>query len=89
MNAERECDNCGEELRPNLVQRGGKVYCCEACAFEAQRRLWRALRFHNSAVSSRAIRKVRFGLPCCLTEPVLSLAEGLTTTACRRERGFL
>jgi len=37
MNAERKCDNCGEEPGPNLVHRGGKVYCCEACAFEAQR----------------------------------------------------
>ena len=34
---ERKCDNCGEELGPNPMQRGGKVYCCEACAFEAQR----------------------------------------------------
>jgi len=34
---ERKCDNCGEELGPNPVQRGGQVYCCEACAFEAQR----------------------------------------------------
>jgi hypothetical protein len=31
------CDNCGEELGPNPVQRGDKTYCCEACAFEAQR----------------------------------------------------
>jgi hypothetical protein len=31
------CENCGEELGPNPVQRGEKVYCCEACAFEAQR----------------------------------------------------
>ena len=31
------CDNCGEELGSNPVRRGGKVYCCEACAFEAQR----------------------------------------------------
>ena len=34
---ERKCDNCGEELGPNPVQRGGQVYCCEACAFEASR----------------------------------------------------
>lgn len=34
--AER-CDNCGEELGPNPVRRGEKAYCCEACAFEAQR----------------------------------------------------
>ena len=31
------CENCGEELGPNPVRRGEKVYCCEACAFEAQR----------------------------------------------------
>jgi nitrite reductase (NADH) large subunit len=37
MNTERKCDNCGEELGPNSVRRGEKVYCCEACAFEAQR----------------------------------------------------
>jgi hypothetical protein len=33
----KRCDNCGEELGPNPVRRGGKVYCCEACAFEVQR----------------------------------------------------
>ncbi len=37
MNTEQKCENCGEELGPNPVRRGGKVYCCEACAFEAQR----------------------------------------------------
>ena len=37
MNTEQKCDNCGEELGLNPVRRGGKVYCCEACAFEAQR----------------------------------------------------
>jgi hypothetical protein len=45
MNAEQKlalseaegCYNCGEELGSNPVQRGEKVYCCEACAFEAQR----------------------------------------------------
>ncbi len=33
------CDNCHEELRPidEPVYRGDRVYCCEACAFEANR----------------------------------------------------
>lgn len=31
------CDNCHEEIGEEPVQRGDKVYCCEACAFEASR----------------------------------------------------
>ena len=31
------CDGCHEELGEEPVQRGDKVYCCEACAFEASR----------------------------------------------------
>ena len=31
------CDNCREDLGPNAVLRGEKVYCCAACAFEAKR----------------------------------------------------
>ncbi len=33
------CDNCREEIEAGdeLVRRGSKVYCCEACAFEAGR----------------------------------------------------
>ena len=34
--AER-CGNCGEEIGGNPVRKGEKVYCCEACAFEASR----------------------------------------------------
>jgi hypothetical protein len=37
MGTEQKCDNCKEELGPNAVRRGEKVYCCEACAFEAKR----------------------------------------------------
>jgi hypothetical protein len=37
MGTEQKCDNCKEELGPSPVRRGEKVYCCEACAFEAQR----------------------------------------------------
>jgi hypothetical protein len=37
MNNQQRCDNCGEKLGPHPVRRGEKVYCCEACAFEAQR----------------------------------------------------
>jgi hypothetical protein len=46
------CDNCGEELGSNPVRRGGKVYCCEACAFEV----------HYGPSSRGVTRKVRFGL---------------------------
>jgi hypothetical protein len=35
--AEQLCDNCREELGPEPVTRGHKVYCCAACAFDAQR----------------------------------------------------
>jgi hypothetical protein len=31
------CDYCGEELPEELIRRGNRVYCCEACAFEAAR----------------------------------------------------
>lgn len=31
------CDNCHEEIEGEPVRRGSKVYCCEACAFEASR----------------------------------------------------
>ena len=31
------CDNCGEPIEGEPVQRGSRVYCCEACAFEASR----------------------------------------------------
>ena len=31
------CDFCGEELPPGPIRRGNRVYCTEACAFEAQR----------------------------------------------------
>jgi hypothetical protein len=31
------CDYCHEELGDEPVRRGDKVYCCEACAFEASR----------------------------------------------------
>ena len=33
------CDNCREELEPGdePIRRGDKVYCCEACAFDAGR----------------------------------------------------
>ena len=37
MDTERKCDNCREDLGPNPVLRGEKVYCCAACAFEAKR----------------------------------------------------
>jgi hypothetical protein len=37
VNSAEGCGNCGEELGPDPVRLGGKVYCCEACAFEAQR----------------------------------------------------
>ena len=31
------CDECGESLGDAPIRRGDKVYCCDACAFEAQR----------------------------------------------------
>jgi hypothetical protein len=35
--AELECDFCGEAIEDDPIHRGSKVYCCEACAFEATR----------------------------------------------------
>jgi len=34
---ETRCAYCGEELGTNPVHKGSKVYCCEACAYEAER----------------------------------------------------
>jgi len=31
------CDHCHEEFEGKPVRRGDRVYCCEACAFEAAR----------------------------------------------------
>ncbi len=31
------CDYCGEELPAEPIRRGNRLYCCEACAFEATR----------------------------------------------------
>lgn len=33
------CDNCRDEIGPGdePIRRGDRVYCCEACAFEAAR----------------------------------------------------
>jgi hypothetical protein len=31
------CAFCGEPVGPDAVHRRAKVYCCEACAFEAGR----------------------------------------------------
>jgi hypothetical protein len=31
------CDNCGEELPSEPIRYGERVFCCEACAFEASR----------------------------------------------------
>ncbi len=37
MSAKTVCDHCGEELGANAVWRGDRVYCCQACAYEAAR----------------------------------------------------
>ncbi len=31
------CDHCGDPIEGEPVRRGEKVYCSEACAFEATR----------------------------------------------------
>lgn len=31
------CAFCGDPVGEKVVRRGGKVYCCEACAYEAGR----------------------------------------------------
>ena len=35
--AELRCDFCGEPIEDEPIRRGSKVYCSEACAFEATR----------------------------------------------------
>lgn len=37
MTEKSVCDHCGEELPGEPIRRGSRVYCCEACAFEAAR----------------------------------------------------
>lgn len=37
MNQEQDCDFCGEPVGDSPVQHGHRLYCSEACAFEAQR----------------------------------------------------
>lgn len=37
MTEQHLCDNCREELPERPIRRGNRVYCCEACAFEAAR----------------------------------------------------
>jgi len=32
-----KCDNCHEEIEGDPIRRGDRVYCSEACAFEASR----------------------------------------------------
>jgi hypothetical protein len=31
------CDFCGEAIEDEPLHRGSRVFCCEACAFEATR----------------------------------------------------
>ncbi len=35
--AELRCDNCSGIIEGESVQRGARIYCAEACAFEAGR----------------------------------------------------
>ena len=35
--SELKCDFCNEGIEGEAIQRGNKVYCSEACAFEASR----------------------------------------------------
>lgn len=35
--AERVCDYCGEPIEGEPVRRGDRLYCSQACAFEAER----------------------------------------------------
>ena len=37
MTPESVCDYCGEELSEKPVRLGERVFCCDACAFEATR----------------------------------------------------
>lgn len=37
MTEKRVCDYCAEELPAEPIRLGSKVYCTEACAFEAGR----------------------------------------------------
>ncbi len=34
---QQRCDYCGDPIEGEAIRRGNKLYCCEACAFEASR----------------------------------------------------
>jgi len=34
---EQVCEHCGEPIVGEPARRGSRMYCCEACAFEASR----------------------------------------------------
>ena len=37
MTEKMVCDNCREDFENEPIRRGSKIYCCEACAYEASR----------------------------------------------------
>jgi len=37
MTEKMVCDNCREDFEGEPIRRGSKIYCCEACAYEASR----------------------------------------------------
>jgi len=37
MNQVTKCDYCGDAIEGKAIERGERVYCCEACAFEDSR----------------------------------------------------
>ncbi len=39
MSEKRVCAYCGEEVMGEVVRRGRRIYCSEACAFEDSRSL--------------------------------------------------
>ncbi|MFH1484834.1 MAG: metallothionein [Chloroflexota bacterium] len=38
MTTKTKCAHCREEMTEEPIEVNGKVYCCEACAFEASQR---------------------------------------------------
>jgi hypothetical protein len=57
MDTKAVCDFCGEEFEGTPVTRGSKIYCCEACAFEAGRSADCSGRT-DSSVSSPIVEKL-------------------------------
>jgi len=72
--AELTCDSCGDPIDDEVIRRGERVFCCEACAFEAGRSQDCGGRGDSHLPHSTAEPAGRWGKP--------SWVSGLSDSAC-------